>query len=57
MTAAIKLSEMVKGLNMPVIVSSRDGAIRAMNERINQIRAGQVESKGSCNPPWSSWGN
>lgn len=57
MTAAPALLKMVNGLNMPIAVSQSDGAIRAMNDRIRQIRDGQVKSRGSCNPPWSSWGN
>jgi hypothetical protein len=51
------LLKMVNGLNMPLSVSSQDGAIRAMEDRINKIREGQVQSLGSCNPPYSSWGN
>jgi hypothetical protein len=51
------LLKMVNGLNMPLSVSSQDGAIRAMEDRINKIREGQVQSLGSCNPPFSSWGN
>jgi hypothetical protein len=54
---AAQLGKMMDGLNMPLSVSSKSGAIRTMDERIEQIRRGEVQSMGSCNPPWSSWGN
>ena len=51
------LMKMVDGLNMPLSISSQDGAIRAVEQRIQQIRTGVVQSMGSCSPPHSSWGN
>lgn len=52
-----RLMQMVNGLNMPLSVSSQTGAIRSMEDRMRKIREGQVQSMGSCNPPFSSWGN
>ncbi|MDR3592448.1 MAG: hypothetical protein P4N41_22550 [Negativicutes bacterium] len=57
MPTANKLLSMMNGLNMPVAVSSSNGAIRAMEQRLSQIRAGQVQSMGSCQSGYSSWGN
>lgn len=57
MSVEQKLLKMVDGLNMPLNVSSKDGSIRVMQERIRQIREGLVQSYGSCQPPYSSWGN
>lgn len=57
MSVEQRLLKMVNGLNMPLNISSNDGSIRVMQERIRQIREGQVKSKGSCQPPYSSWGN
>jgi hypothetical protein len=51
------LMNMVEGLNMPLSVSGQNGSIREMEQRIQQIREGQVQSMGSCAPPYSSWGN
>lgn len=56
-TVATQLGKMMDGLNMPLSVSGSTGAIRTMDERVEQIRRGEVESDGSCNAPWSSWGN
>lgn len=57
MSSSEKLIAMMSGLNMPITVSSSNGAIRSMQQRIGQVRDGQVQSMGSCNPPWSTWGN
>jgi hypothetical protein len=53
-----RLLQVSQALDMPIQVSSTDGATRSMVERIEEVRQEDTAATpGSCGMSWSGWGN